>query len=352
MAIEHIKNQKKWNKIALKQESNFMQSWEWGEFRKKNGITIFRIMNYESGIKNNYVQIEKRKLPFGKCYFYIAGINLKHKTYDLKHLLEDLKKLAKKERAIFLKIEPAAEKENEGKLGIIKGREGWVLSKNIQPKNTLVLDITLSEQELLKSFHHKHRYNIRLAEKGGISVKKIETGEEFESFYTLIQKTDERKHTKSFPKKYYKELFVLSRLSQKSAFTDVGRPSSLAVVFLGAYLKKKMIAGLILIVWEQKATYLVGASDYNYRKYMAPHLLQWEAIKLAKLLGAQKYDFWGIIKKDDFGSEREFEGHSWAGITRFKQGFGGKEVSFLPAYDYVFSPFWYKLYRFAKKIKI
>ncbi len=355
MAIEHIKNQKEWNESVLKQGGNFMQSWEWGEFRKKNGIEVFRLKvagrgSRVAGQKNQIIyQVEKRKLPLGKCYFYVTGAKLKHKTYNLKHLLEDVKKLAEKEKAIFLKIEPATEKENEGKLGIIKGKEGWVLSKNIQPKNTLVLDITLPEQELLESFHHKHRYNIRLAEKGRIKIKKIKTEEEFENFYNLIKKTDERKHTKSFPKKYYKELFALSRLSQKSELTDVGRPSSLAVVFLGSYFKKDIVAGLILIIWNKRATYLVGASDYNYRKYMAPHLLQWKAIKLAKSSGAQKYDFWGIIKKEDFENKKEFEHHFWAGITRFKMGFGGKIISYASAYDYIFSPIWYRIYRVVKK---
>jgi len=341
MTMEYIKNQKKWNESILKQNSAFMQSWEWGEFRKKNGITVFRIGN-----QNFFVQIEKRKLPFGKCYFYIVGTRSKYKTYNLEYLLESLRGLAKKEKAIFLKWELLNELEIKNQK-LSKAR--FIKSNNIQPKDTLVLDIAPPEEELLKSFHHKHRYNIRLAEKRGINIKKIETGEAFESFYKLIKKTDVRKRTRSFPKKYYKELFSLSQKS-KFKFTDVGPSPSLVIVFLGAYFKENIIAGLILIIWNRRATYLVGASDYGYRKYMAPHLLQWKAIKLAKLLGVQTYDFWGIIKKTDFKDKKEFEHHSWAGITRFKMGFGGKTISYASAYDYIFSPIWYKIYKITKKL--
>ncbi len=345
MATEQIKDQKKWNESVLKQGGNFMQSWEWGEFRIKTGISVFRIMHYESGTRNNYLQIEKRKLPLKKCYFYVAGARLEHKAYNLMLLLKNLKELAKKEKAIFLKW------ESLNKSGI-KNQElrkiRFIKSNNIQPKDTLVLDIALPEQELLKGFHHKHRYNIRLAEKRGINVKKIETEEEFENFYKLIKKTDERKHTKSFSKKYYKELFTLSRNS-RFKLTEDGSLLGLKVVFLGAYLKNILIAGLVLVVWNKDATYLIGASDYKYRKYMAPHLLQWEAIKLAKLLGAQKYDFWGVIKREGFENKKEFEHHRWAGITRFKMGFGGKITTYVSAYDYILSPIWYKMYRIAKK---
>ena len=322
-------NQESWDKTVLKQDSYFMQSFLWGEFRKKTGISIFRIQDKEA-----FAQIEKRKLPFGMCYFYLVG----HPQIINKKLFQQIKTLAEKENAIFLKIESLhSSKSMKYNIGVKK-------SINIQPKNTLILDTSLSKEELFKSFHRKHRYNIRLAEKKNIQIKKIETEEGFDNFYKLIKKTDERKHTKSFPKKYYKELFFLSRIKQKSS-------SSLRVVFLGAYLKNTMVAGLILIVWGKIATYLVGASNYEYRQYMAPHLLQWEAIKLSKKMEAGFYDFWGIIREKEFISKTDFERHRWAGITRFKNGFGGKETKLDNTYDYIFNPIWYKLYQLGIKFK-
>ena len=76
-----------------------------------------------------------------------------------------------------------------------------------------------------------------------------------------------------------------------------------------------------------------GASDHDYRALMAPYLLHWEVIKYAKEHGLSEYDLWGIDEK------------KWSGVTRFKKGFGGREVKYTGSYDYVFMPIWYRLYR-------
>jgi len=317
-------NKSNWDKAVLKKDSHFMQSHSWGAFREKMGIPVSRL-------KSNHVQIERRKLPLGKCYLYIVGNDGKSLIVNRK-LSKNIQELAEKQKAIFIKIEPL----HNSKFKI----QDSIPSNNIQPKNTLILDISPNDESLLASFHQKHRYNIRLATKKNIEIKEIESNGEFEKFYKLIKKTNERKHISSFGKNYYKNLFELS-----------GKEGVLKITFLGAYSKRKMIAGLILILWNGSATYLVGASDYEHRKLMAPHLLQWEAIKLAKKLGAKTYDFWGIIKEDDFSSKTDFERHHWAGITRFKMGFGGKVASFASAKDYIVSPFWYKLYQLGKKLK-
>jgi lipid II:glycine glycyltransferase (peptidoglycan interpeptide bridge formation enzyme) len=72
---------------------------------------------------------------------------------------------------------------------------------------------------------------------------------------------------------------------------------------------------------------------------MASYLIQWEAILDAKIKGFKFYDFWGVDEK------------KWPGITRFKTGFGGKEVEYVGAWDYVFQPGWYWIYRIAKQMK-
>ena len=71
---------------------------------------------------------------------------------------------------------------------------------------------------------------------------------------------------------------------------------------------------------------------------MAPHLLQWEQIKEAKKRGCIEYDFWGIDDK------------KWPGVTRFKRGFGGREINYPNAHDLVFQPIWYLIYKIARKI--
>jgi peptidoglycan pentaglycine glycine transferase (the first glycine) len=322
-----------------------MQSWDWGEFRKKNGIDVQRIV--VTSRKSQVVcQIEKRKLTLGRSYFYIAGTNRESLIANRKIqeiFLKEISGLAKKEKVIFIKWESLTASNNNTKR--LK-KAGFIESGNIQPKDTLILGLSQTEEEIFQNFHSKHRYNIKLAQKKGIQIKIIGSDSEFEKFYGLVKKTDERKHIKSFPKKYYKELFGLAKKSAKTKTSP-----DLEIRFFGAYLGKNIIAGIVLVAWSDRAIYLIGANDYKYRQCMAPHLLQWETIKESKKIGAKEYDFWGIIKKEDFESDREFEKHPWAGITRFKIGFGGKAVRLEKTFDYVISPFWYKLYRSIKNLQ-
>jgi lipid II:glycine glycyltransferase (peptidoglycan interpeptide bridge formation enzyme) len=110
-----------------------------------------------------------------------------------------------------------------------------------------------------------------------------------------------------------------------------------AELFLACF-KEKIIAANIVIFFGGKATYLHGASNYRYRKLMAPHLLQWSQIKEAKNKGCEIYDFWGIDEE------------KWPGLTRFKKGFGGEELQYSEGKDFVFSNFWYKTYKILRRI--
>jgi len=349
MSIEFIKDKKIWDNLIVSQGSGFMQSWDWGEFREKNGIDVQRIVVTSRGSclsadrHGVACQVEKRKLALGKNYFYVAGANFQLSIFNFQTLIEEIKELAKKEKAVFIKWESLAKSNiNTDKLK----KAGFIESKNIQPKDTLVLGLSQTEEEIFQNFHSKHRYNIKLAQKKGVQIKILDSDSEFEEFYGLVKKTDERKHIKSFPKKYYKELFEFAKKSVK-----IKTSPDLEVRFFGSYFGKNIVAGLVLMTWNNKATYLIGANDYRYRQCMAPHLLQWETIKESKKIGAKEYDFWGIIRKENFESDREFEKHPWAGITRFKSGFGGKTVQFEKTFDYVVSPFWYKLYRSIKNLR-
>jgi len=111
------------------------------------------------------------------------------------------------------------------------------------------------------------------------------------------------------------------------------------VKLFAAEYQNKIIAANIVIFHGERATYLHGASDYEYRNFMAPYLLHWEVIKYARDHGFTEYDLWGIDEK------------KWPGVTRFKRGFGGKEINYIGSYDYVFQPFWYAMYKVRQSLK-
>jgi len=283
---------------------SFLQSKEWLNFQSSLGRKVWQI---------DGIIVIKHNLPFEKSYLYAPRCN---RGFLSETFLEKIKEIAKQENSIFLKIEPA---EEAGAIDL--GKYGFVKAHNIQPIKTLILDISKPEQELLNQMHYKTRYNIKLAEKRvKAQISKLKS-QNFNDFWKLIQETIKRGKFRSHPKEYYQKMLEIPGLE----------------LFVTEF-QNKIIAANIVVFYEKIAIYLHGASDYEQRNLMAPHLLQWEQIKEAKKRGCIEYDFWGIDEQ------------KWPGVTRFKKGFGGREISYPGAYDLVFQPLWYKIYKIARKI--
>jgi peptidoglycan pentaglycine glycine transferase (the first glycine) len=280
---------------------SFLQSNEWLDFQKRMGRDVWQT----SGIG-----VIEHVLPTGKTYFYSPRPNL---SGDINELINETKKIAKKRNAIFFKIEP------QNSIDLTK--YGLIKSNSVQPLQTLILDITKSEEELLSGMHPKMRYNIGLAQKKGIKIRMANKEDDFTDFWRLMLQTSKRDGFKSYSRIYYEEMLEIPGVA----------------LFLAEY-GNEVIAANIVVFYKNTAIYLHGASDYEHRNLMAMPLLQWHQILEAKKIGCTEYDFWGIDEK------------KWPGVTRFKRGFNGKEITYPGAYDLVFKPFWYKLYKFAKRV--
>ncbi len=199
-------------------------------------------------------------------------------------------------------------------------------------QKTLTLDLHVSLDELLAQMKQKGRYNIKVAEKKGVSVEirdqRSESREYVDAFYDLLKETTGRDGFSGHPKEYYR--LMLENIPD-------------AKLYLAKY-EDKYIAGVIVVFSKERSIYYYGASSNEYRNVMAPYLLQWQAIQDAKTFGSEKYDFLGISSK---------EGDSLAGVTQFKQQFGGSEEACLKVYEYPFRIIPYilvKLMRFVKKV--
>ena len=260
---------------------SFLQSDEWLDFQKSLGRKTWQI---------DGINIIKHELPIKKNYLYSPRCSA---DAFQESFIAKIKEIAKQENAIFFKIEPASASLRRGET---LEKFEFKKSRNLQPKKTLILDISKSEQELLNQMHYKTRYNIQLAQRKGIKtqISKLKS-QNFNNFWKLMLQTTKRDKFHSHPKEYYKKLLEMPG----------------AEMFLAEY-KNKIIVANIVVFWNRQTIYLHGASDYEYRNLMAPHLLQWEQIKQAKKRGCTEYDFWGIDE------------HKWPGVTRFKKGFGGQ----------------------------
>ena len=319
--ISSKKKKEEWNRFIIENGGGFLQSHQWGKFQKTFGRKIWRV-EIEDDLK---ALIIKHNLPLGRNYLYCPQgpiiqrtTNNEQRTINL--FLEKAKKIAKKEGSIFLKTEPLFDAK-------ILGNNFIKSLKEIQPSRTIILDITKSEDDLLKQMAQKTRYNLRLSQRKRVVVKEAPSDSKLalNTFWNLLEKTAGKDNFSIHSKKYYSQMLCF--LSEKGL-----------VKLLLAKHKRKTIAAGIFSFFGETAVYLHGASDYNSRQLMAPYALQWQAILEAKNRGLKYYDFGGISEE------------KWSGVTKFKKGFGGKEIIHSGAFDLIFREWWYNAYNLVKRI--
>lgn len=319
--------------IVASPKGHVLQTWEWGEIKAKTGWLPLRLIVEKEGRPVAAVSILKRSIPVLKKHIFYAprGPVLDMSFPGLfSFLLEEMKKLARKHDAIFLKIDPDVPKEDAlwrpalEKAGF-RGAEKGQGFEGVQPKFVFRLDISPSEEELMANFHQKTRYNIRLAERKGVKIIDHGTKEDLPVFYRVLQETCERDRFLVRSYQYFADLF------------DFLTPPGYVRLFL-AKLEDKVIAGAILLKIGDKAWYLYGASSNEARNTMPNYLMQWEMIRWAKRQGCTLYDFRGVPGKLT-------EDNPLYGLYRFKKGFNGEFTEFIGEYDLVYQPMVYRLYQ-------
>ena len=285
-----------------------LQSWEWGEFREAWGNKAIRLPNF---------QIIFSKVPFTnfKIGTVIRGPKL------TKRDVFEVTNIARKAKAIFVKFEPNVLfkeqlKDDLKSFGLISGRRLFT-------PTSFWIDLTKSEEEFLNSFHPKTRYNIRLAQREGVTVSEDNSEEAFKNYLKLTKETSKRQGFYAHTEKYHRLMWKFLK------------PSGIAHLLVAKY-KGEIITTWILFAFKSFLYYPYGASTDKYKNVMANNLMMWEAIKLGKKLGLTTFDLWG----------RE-EGK---GFTRFKEGYNPKVVTFIGTWDLPTSILYWP-YRIAEEIR-
>jgi len=311
-----------WNQKVIENNGSFLQSLEWAKFQRSLGRSVW-LWHDKTGL----ALVIRHNFPLGKGYLYcprgpVSFLN----DQIIEFLVKKSQEIGSKKNIIFLKIEPTHSFDFQ--------RFGFRSSfRQIQPLKTLILDLDKDEDDLLKEMHSKTRYNIRLSQRKGVKI--VQGNEYFEDFWRLLKKTAQRDKFRTHPYIYYKKILALTpQVSLKNFYKQA------VFRLFAAQWKNKIVAANLYCFFGQRVTYLHGASDYQFRNLMAPHFLHWQVILKAKELGLKEYDFWGI------------DSEKWPGLTRFKKGFGGKEVVYPGSFDFVFSSFWYKIYQLTRRVLI
>ena len=297
----------------------FLQDFEWGNFQASLGKKVYRFVLADADAIHAAIQLIETDTGGFKYLFAPHGPVFKEPDPTLLNfLLYQLKQ--RFPSTLLIRIEP----QQTGDFSGLALRP----SINLNPHKTLVLDLTKTEEQLLAEMHPKTRYNIKIAQRDGVQTKIQQSAE---GLLQPIFDAGERARIKSFSADYYKKL--VERFS-------VPKKAIEAKVFTARH-GQDLLATNIILFYQDTAIYLFGGSSNIKRNLMAPYLLHWQAIQKAKELGYKKYDFWGV--EDD-------PTHPWAGISKFKFGFGGEQKKYAGTLDYVVRPTWYNVYKFIRAL--
>ncbi len=339
-----------WNStLATLPLAHILQTWEWGQFKARHGwAPRYLLWQDEAGAPYAAALVLRRqlgRLPL-RILYVPKGPALDYNNAKLLNtVLSDLETLARREHAIFIKIDPDVEAEATSQGAEIRQSDhrppttdhrpptsglrnrGWQVSREqIQFRNTMVIDLTQDDDRLLAAMHEKTRYNIRLAARKGVTVR--EGGrDDLDLLYAMYRETAQRDGFIIRPPDYYRDAwgsFIQAGLGQPLIAEVEGQP----------------VAALILFCFAQTAYYFYGMSRNIHRDKMPNHLLQWEAMRWAKAHGCTVYDLWGAPDTLE-ASDPMY------GVYRFKQGFGARLVRHIGAWDYPASRPLYWLYTVA-----
>jgi len=309
--------------------AHILQMDEWAKLKSHFGWYSKQVINNGSG-----AQILFRKLPLSRTIAYIPKGPLGPKD-SWKRLFNEFDLICKRNKSIFLKIEPDAWECQESE--IAKLMNGYAQpSSPIQPRRTIVISLSGDQELWLQAMKQKTRYNIRLAARKNVIISQ---SNDLSIYHNLMIETGKRDAFGVHSEKYYQQVFNLFQ------------PES-STIFLAKY-GNQSLAAIMVFSSGTRAYYFYGASSNKERNRMPTYLLQFEAMKWAKERGCEIYDLWGVPDAESEVLEAQFKSRSdglW-GVYRFKRGFGGQIKRACSAFDRIYHPALYKAYEKLQLIR-
>ena len=359
-------NRNIWNEIISKLPNpHFLQTYEWGQVKEKYGWIPYYVVWTEDGkwkVESNPQSLSTFHSPVVAATLilkrqilsrgFAARLSVlyapKGPLMDWNNeplrtrVLNDLQAFARKQGAIFLKLDPdvvlgRGVPDSEGDVSENSGqvvmsdlkRRGWLYSSDqIQFRNSVLVDLTAAEDDILMRMKPKTRYNVRLAGKKGVTVR-VGTESDLPALYKMYAETSVRDGFVIRSEDYYMTVWKLFMQPMVN-----GQPSTVPLI---AEVDGEAVAAIFLFMFAGRGYYVYGMSRNAHREKMPTYLLQWEAMKYAKSNGCTAYDLWGAPEVFD-------ESDSMWSVYRFKEGLGGEVARTLGAYDFAPNKILYKLY--------
>lgn len=319
------------NKLA----AHPLQSWEWGDFRQSYGTKVFRLGHYSNHKLLSTFQLTVHPIPKTKYSILVCF----RSTVPSPETIKELSAFGHKHNTISIKFEPEVYKAVNGienkqfnKLKESLLNHGCLPGRPQFARYSFIIDLTKNEQGLFSRLSPKTRYNVRLAQKHGVTIAEDNQPDTWEAYWKLSEETTKRQHFYSHNRHYHQLLW------------DRLHPTSMAHLLKAVY-QGKILSTWMLFLFNNVLYYPYGAWSGQHKEVMANNLMMWEAVRWGKNHGAKRFDLWGAA-----GPETP-KNDPWQGFTRFKEGYGGELVEFLGSYDLVISRPLYRIYREAENLR-
>ena len=302
---------------------NALQTGTWGDFKARWGWQP-RPYIYELGGRRIAVQWLARNIPLlGEIWYCPKGPGITSVT-DMAEIVRQTK--GANLPAVFLRFESEilddeADKSKLAKLGLVRA------NRDPGSKSTIFIDLSPSEDEIIASFKQKGRYNVHLAERGGVTVRAVDaTAEHLQTMFELMQATEARAKYGLRPEAYFKDYW--------SALVKAGQGQ----IFFAEH-EGEVLAGLFATFLGRRGWYKDGGSFDKKRELNASYLMQWEVMRWLKAHGVESYDMVGVPNRDQVGT-----GDSRDGLYSFKSKFNPEITEFIGCYDLPLNPRKYQLW--------
>lgn len=318
--------------VAASPFADVLQSWEWGDVKRASGWAALRVLVEapDGSARAACSVLRKKPGPGVAPLLYAPRGPVFTGEEDLHALIEVVRDHA--EGAFMFKCDPPVEPASPhatalARAGLVEARSGAF--GGIQPTAVMVLDLVPDEDKILEGFKPKWRYNIRLAERKGVTVREG-ARTDVDGFYGLLLETARR------------DGFVVRGRTYFHTLWDTLEPAGMLKLFIAEY-ESSPIAGILCTMMGDRVVYNYGASSNEHRNAMPNHLLQWTAIRWAAAAGYSLYDFRGV---SPLRNGEPAEPHI-AGLNRFKEGFGARYVEYAGPFDLPLRRGWYALWKHA-----
>ncbi len=340
-----------WNQlIAGLPGRHLLQTWQWGQVKSRYGWQPESLV-WDAAGKFHIIKSVENNLPGVISPVKGAALTLKRQiriplfpsdfnmlyipkgplidwadTTLRQQVLDDLQAYAKQQGSIFIKVDPDVRlfhgvpgepgwqaDETGSDVQAELTRRSWRFSnEQVQFRNTVLVDLSGSDEQLMQRMKQKTRYNIRLAGRKGVTIRQGGLSD-LEQLYNMYAETSLRDGFVIRDRSYYLDIwqtFIKDGLAEPLIAEVEGQP----------------VAGLFLFAFAERAWYIYGMSTEQHRDKMPNYLLQWTAMQRARAKGCTVYDLWGA--PDEFT-----EADPLWGVYRFKEGLGGEVVGHIGAWD-------------------